>query len=175
MTSQITVTPLLVYLKVLLDHNLAFQIGVTIVKSVKVSWIKKARENDTISYIREAKRPITLYNMIVDENIDMISSNVKNAVVFFIKNNVICVRRYSTFKTVIVPLYDYKGNRYDLVEIDESHIENVNSAEGYVQTLIGEITIRYHTMASKAHGIEYKTGIYNFSKRKIIYEVSNCC
>ena len=95
---------LLVYLKVLLDHNLALQIGAKIAKSVKVSWLKKTRENDTISYQREAKRPIALYNMFIDENLDMVSSNVKNAIVFVTKNNAIYVRRYSTFKTKNCPI-----------------------------------------------------------------------
>ena len=157
----------------LLDYNLAFQIGVTIAKSVKVPWIKKARENDTISYTREAKRPIALYNMFVDENLDMVSSNVKNAIVFFTKNNAIYVRRYSTFKTKIVPLYDHKNNTYDLVEIDESHIEHIKSAVEHVKTPIGEIILGYHTMAPTSHGTQYKTGIYNFSKRKIIYEAKS--
>jgi hypothetical protein len=157
----------------LLDYNISFQIGAKIAKSIKVSWIKKARENDTISYTREAKRPIALYNMLVDENLDMISSNVKNAIVFFAKNNVIYIKRYSTFKTTIVPLYDHKGNTYDLVEIDDSHIEHIKSALEHVKTPIGEIILEYHTMAPESRGTQYKRGIYNFSKRKIIYEAKS--
>jgi hypothetical protein len=163
----------LVYLKVLLDYNISFQIGAKIAKSIKVSWIKKARENDTISYTREAKRPIALYNMFVDENPDIISSNVKNAIVFFAKNNAIYIRRYSTFKTIIVPLYDHKGNTYDLVEIDDSHIEHIKSVLEHVKTPVGDIILEYHTMAPESRGTKYKRGIYNFSKRKIIYEVKN--
>jgi len=144
-----------------------------IAKSIKVSCIKKARKNDIISYEREAKRPIALYNIFVPENLDMVSSNFKNAIVFFTKNNAIYVKKYSTFKTTIVLLYDYKNNTYDLVELDDSHIEHIESAERYVKTPIGEIILQYHTSAFESHELKYKTGIYNFSKRKIIYEAES--
>jgi hypothetical protein len=135
--------------------------------------IENPDKNKIISYKREYKRPITLYSIFASESSDILLSSSENVTLFFTKNNAIYIERYNRTKTIAVPLYDYKSNTYDLVVIDNSHIGYIKSIEGYVKTPIGEIILRYHTSGFDPLELKYKTGIYNFSKRKIMYEAES--
>ena len=157
----------------LLPRRSSFQIKNVIAKSIKASWIKKSDNNGNIWYEREYKRPISLYKIFTTGNFNTYLSNSKNATTFFAKNNAIYVKRYNTLKAEIVSLYDYKSNIYYLLGVDYSHIEHVTTVEEYVKTPNGEICLLYHAEDLASVEGKRKIGIYNFSKRKIIYEVEN--
>ena len=149
---------LLVYLRVLLHHSSLFQIKSTIANSIKVPWIKKSRKKETISYKTENTRPIALYT---------ISTN-KYMTVFFTKNNTIYVKKHNMSNSKIFTLYDYRKSGYILLEIDNSHTDSVDFTNGYVQTPNGDIYLLYSRKDS--YHKEEIIGIYNFSKKKSIYE-----
>ncbi len=146
------------------------QISTKISRSVKISWLGKSGDNKSMSYKREHKLPINLYSIFTTENLALFLSNSKNATVFFTKNNAIYLKTHNAAKTIIAHFYDHKKNAYDLLEIDYSHIKYVSSVKKYVRTPKGEICLLYDTSGFILDEHKSKTGIYNFDKRKIIYE-----
>ncbi len=157
----------------LLPLSSSFQIKNVIAKSIKTSWIKKSDNNENMWYKRKYEKPISLYNIFTTENLDAYLSNIKNVTTFFTKNNAIYVKRYNTLKAKIVFLYDHKSNTYDLLAVDHSRIEHVKIVEEYVKTPNGEICLLYRSKDLASMEGKYKIGIYNFSKRKIVYEAES--
>jgi hypothetical protein len=143
---------------VLLPRISSFQINTAIAKSVKISWLKKSDKDETISYQLETKRPIPLYTLSVG----------KDTTMFFTKNDVIYVKTYKEFNGKIVSLYNYKSREYNLIGVDDSHIDSIHSVKEYVKTPNGDIYLLYRGRVVE-NGI-HKEGIYNFSKHKIVYE-----
>ncbi len=144
----------------LLPRISSFQINTAIAKSVKISWLKKSDNDETISYQIKTKRPIPLYTLSVG----------KDTTMFFTKNDVIYVKTYKEFNGKIVSLYNYKSREYNLIGVDDSHIDSIHSVEEYVKTPNGDIYLLYHRGRVVENGIHIKEGIYNFSKHKIVYE-----
>ena len=142
----------------LLSGIISFQINIAIAKSIKIPWLKITNSDEVVPYEVENTRPIALYKLASDE----VNS------VFFIKNNAICVNKYNIFNGIVVPLYNYMDNEYNLLKIDSSQIEAIYSANEYVKTPNGDVCLLY-TRSIPEHGI-LKEGICNLSKRKIIYE-----
>ncbi len=142
----------LVYLLVLLPSGNSFQIPNAIAKSVKVSWLKKSDNSETISY-KQNMRPISLHTL----SIYNYKTKFNSTNVFFIKNNAIYVNTYHSNKIVLL-LYDYINDGYGLLELYSSQFHSVSE---YVKNSNGEICLLYEGRTK---------GIYNFSTRKTIYE-----
>ncbi len=145
----------------LLSRIISSQISTTIAKSIKISSLKRTDSDEVMAYEVENTRPIALYTLASNEGQN----------VFFIKNNAIYVNKYSNvngINGIVVPLYNYRVNEYNLLKIDSSQIEDIYSANEYVKTPNGDVCLLYSRSIPEL-GI-LKEGIYNLSKQKIIYE-----
>jgi hypothetical protein len=153
--------PMLVYLRVLLPRSILSQIKCTIANSIKIPWIKKTRKKATISYDIENTRPIAFYTI----------SAGKYMTAFFVKNDVIYFKKHNIANGKIFPLYDYRKGGYSLLEINDHHTDHFSFTNGYVQTPNGDIYLLYNRKDS--HHKEEIIGIYNFTKKRIIYEIED--
>jgi hypothetical protein len=140
---------------VLLPSGNSFQIQNAIAKSVKVSWLKKSDNSETISY-KQNMRPISLHTL----SIYNYKTNFSSTNVFFIKNNAIYVNTYHSNKIVLL-LYDYINDGYSLLELYRSQFHSVNE---YVKSPNGDLCLLYEGETK---------GIYNFSSQKIIYKTDS--
>jgi len=136
----------------LLPSGNSFQIPNAIAKSVKVSWLKKSDNTETILY-KQNMRPISLHTL----SIYNYKTKFNSTNVFFIKNNAIYVNTYHSNKIVLL-LYDYINDGYSLLELYRSQFHSVSE---YIKNPNGEICLLYEGRTK---------GIYNFSTRKNIYE-----
>jgi len=143
------------------DNKLLIKCKVT--NSVRISWLKPTNEGEQITYRSESYHPMPLHRL----------STKQDTTIFFNKNDATYVYTYKN-KKLIATFYNYKKESYSLLGIDDSHIESVGRVESYVKAPNGDVFLYYVRGITENEGNEEGLiGIYNYSQKKIVYEVKS--